>query len=73
MQTLREGFTSIEDGDYLSAVYSFEGALEMNPKDTRIREMLNYAEGLLEADIVRLLFVDDSERVNENETHVSFN
>ena len=59
MQTLREGFICIESGDYLGAVYSFEGALRMNPKDRRIREMLNYAEGLLEADMVRLLFVDD--------------
>ena len=59
MQTLREGFKSIEGEDYLGAVYSFQGALRRNPKDRRIREMLNYAEGLLEADMVRLLFVDD--------------
>jgi tetratricopeptide (TPR) repeat protein len=44
---LREGFRGLEIGNYESAIQKFKDALDMEPNDMRIREMLNYTEGLL--------------------------
>jgi ferric-dicitrate binding protein FerR (iron transport regulator) len=46
MQTLRQGFRAIEKGDYENAIRNFNDALQMNPKDPMIHDMLRYAKEL---------------------------
>jgi len=44
---LRNGFKSLEQGDYENAIQIFRNSLNLSPEDPRLREILNYTEGLL--------------------------
>jgi ferric-dicitrate binding protein FerR (iron transport regulator) len=44
---LRNGFKSLEQGDYENAIQNFRNALNLSPEDPRLRDILNYTEGLL--------------------------
>ena len=44
---LRNGFKSLEQGNYEGAIQNFRNALNLSPEDPRLREILNHTEGLL--------------------------